>query len=176
MTSPSGWGRRHYQSIGGVRLIAQRITGGVRHVIDKLEAYPTDRARLPGRVAHELGAWVRLVAVGDGRTPDRHSTTQRHPAEADCMNRTCLNVLHPLQPDAIRNYLRFSVRLAICAHRRKWLYSVVFTAKSTSYEPNLAHLARSPPPWLSGIHRSREITHSSALEIFAGSRRWPHPS
>jgi hypothetical protein len=74
MTSPSGWGRRHYQSIGGVRLIAQRITGGVRHVIDKLEAYPTDRARLPGRVAHELGEWVGLVAVGDGRTPDRHST------------------------------------------------------------------------------------------------------
>jgi hypothetical protein len=49
------------------------------------------------------------------------------------MNRTCLNVPHPLQPDAIRNYLRFSVRPAICAHRRNSPYLVVFIARNQPF-------------------------------------------
>jgi hypothetical protein len=60
------------------------------------------------------------------------------------MNRTCLNVLHPLKPDALRIQTRSRVRLAIWAHHRESPCFFVFIARNQrlTSQVSLISLAR----------------------------------
>jgi hypothetical protein len=88
------------------------------------------------------------------------------------MNRNGLEVFHRLQPDAIRIHFRFSVRLAICAHRRKChiqLFSSrkinLLRAKSRLSCSIAAAMAQrnSRQPWIHPLKRLRDFRWEPSL-------------